>query len=172
MQIISCPICETELELPENLPEDQHLRCSDCGKKFVIRSGVATPLTLQATLILVLRWIGAVVLPLPGAWLISVVNRFCLNMMGLDESFLAYLGVTFATGGSVPFIAYNLAPRKRAITALVISSLWIAFLVFCLGAYWRRLTVLILLSHFAEFAGIIVGVVSAFQMEKSHENKP
>ena len=121
---------------------------------------------MKTTFILVFRWIGAVVLPLPGAWLISVVNRFCLNMMGLGDSFIAYLGASFAVGVSVPLITYYLAPSKRAITALVISSLLIVFVVFCLGVYWRNITVLALIDQCVIFAGMIVGVVSAFQMER------
>ena len=45
---ITCPICGTELEFPDNLPEGQHLQCPDCAKKFVIHAGIATPLTYFA----------------------------------------------------------------------------------------------------------------------------
>lgn len=122
---------------------------------------------MKTTFILVFRWIGAVVLPLPGAWLVSVLNHFCFYMMGFGDSFIGNIVESFATGGSLPFIAFYIAPKKRAITATVISSLMLAFIMFCMGVYWRNVTIISFINQFAVIVGIVIGIVSAFQIENA-----
>ena len=113
-----------------------------------------------------LRWIGAIVLPLPGAWLASIIIRFSWYIMGFESSVIAHIFEYFGTGAVVPLIAYYVAPRKGAATALVISLILIAFTVFCMGVCWYNITVMAFLKQCVVFAGTIVGVVISFHLEK------
>jgi len=124
---------------------------------------------MKSSVILGLRWIGAIILPLPGAWLVSMLIRCSSYLVGFGGSFIDTIFESFGTGAAVPLIAYYVAPQKRAVTALVISSLLIAFIVFCMGVYWRNITTLAFIDQCVIFTGMIVGVVSAFQMENHSE---
>lgn len=121
---------------------------------------------MKKHIITVLRWIGAVVLPFPGAWLVSMLCRFSSYIIGPEESYFECLIESFATGASFTLIAYSVAPRKGAIVSTVMGSLMAAFIVFCMGVYWRNVTLLSFIDQSAVIVGIIVGIVSAFEAEK------
>lgn len=121
---------------------------------------------MKQTIVLILRWIGVVVLPLPGAWLVSTLCRFGFSTMGSGDSYFQCLFESFMTGASFTVIAGSVAPKKGAVVSTVMGSLMTMFIVFCMGVYWRNITILSFFNQSAVIVGIVVGVVSAFEAEK------
>ena len=91
-------------------------------------------------------------------------------MMGFENSFVAHVFESFGMGAAVPLVAYFISPRKGAVAALVVSSLLIAFLVFCMGVWWYNITLPAFLYQCVVFAGIIVGVIMSFHFERDVAN--
>ena len=43
----------------------------------------------------------------------------------------------------------------------------LAFIMFCMGVYWRNVTIISFINQFAVIVGIVIGIVSAFQIENA-----
>lgn len=124
---ISCPVCRTILELPEHLPEGQHLQCSECRKKFVVHNGSTMPLTLfdkqQArnhSIDLVPKIPGITV---AGIIILYLINGWAILSELKNEYHVLYSSV-FKISYSALIIAFAiLAHRGKSWARIVVTSL-------------------------------------------------
>ena len=80
---ITCPNCRVPLELPDGLPDNQHLNCPNCNKTFTLRSGI-TPL---APGVGVVRNVGASMkIKIPKLTLAAFIIFYALLGLGIIGS--------------------------------------------------------------------------------------
>jgi hypothetical protein len=75
----------------------------------------------------VLRWIGAVILPLPIGFIVCLINQgFAIRYIGMEgygwKLFEIYNGILGAT--VIGISAYKIAPRGKFLTATVIATMY------------------------------------------------
>ena len=124
-----------------------------------------------------LRWIGAIILPIPAMLIIPPIVAFGLSLSGIIEpdTFAGQHIRTLTTGIIIPFIPWFLAPKHKTISGILIGSIY-----FILGIF---LTVLMYSDPHSETLGqifILIGMIVGmsiigyqyFVEQKSIENNP
>ncbi len=135
---ISCPVCGTNLELPYNIQEGQHLQCPDCNKKFVVHDGIATPLmyftkrrTVEPSMDLVPK--------IPGITVAGIIILYLINGWAILSELRNEYHVLYS---SVFKISYS---------ALIIAFAIVAHH----GKNWARIVVTSLLGPLVAFSALL-----------------
>ena len=127
----TCPNCNVQLELPDGMPADQHLKCPNCNNTFVLHAGVA-PLTPDAGFARNVGG-GSSAKKIPGLTLTAFIIFYALFGLGIIGSL-----------GQLP----------RSMPGILFCFLFIAFtLVSHFGKNWARITLTSLIG--AGFLGML-----------------
>ena len=146
---ITCPICGVALELPENLPDGQHLQCPNCSKKFVINNGIATKLTCPTKKQAVKRFVDAKPkTSSPASIKFTIIYTACITLLScIPDGKPDIIGVLFV----LPLIP--LAKRKE--------KAWRALMVLCYISFGGAIVMIILAITSKQFASIFFAAFSA-----------
>ena len=115
-----------------------------------------------------MRWICAVVLPIPTAWIVSAVNRFCAyRYIDVDESVWFRIYDSGLQGAIIAFCAYKIVPRAKFYSASIISTVYatinvISIILWCIKCpfdIWR------FIQYIASPVGMVLGIIAISQDE-------
>ena len=168
MRSVNCPNCKVELELPLSTNVSK-VQCMDCGCKFVIsnspslkRPKIKIKSKEQAkeknVIVEGLRWVGAVMLPVPIGFIITLVALILIPKAVFGNT-LADLIHSFIFGAAIFQIAYLFVPINKLFVATLISSVF-AF-ISVINYTWRIANQGFEL-RFLMCVGLILGMVAAY----------
>lgn len=119
----------------------------------------------------ILRWVGAVILPIPIALVLAGILRYCVMFLGYCEpdSIILSLFQAFAIGFIVAMAPGWLAPSNKKVATVIISSIYFVVgvcLTICLYPDPSSGTT----GQISVLVGMIVGVVAFVSEEQKKEN--
>ena len=123
------------------------------------KSGLAK-ITLE-----VLGWLGAVLLPLPAAILVSIINRWSAKLYigpEVNDSLLFAIYDSCLQGYVMAWCAYFFAPRKKFYSSSIISTVYVtlSFTSIVVWLFMRPFDLGQFIRYVATPIGIILGIVS------------
>ena len=118
----------------------------------------------------ILRWLGAVILPIPIALVLVEILRYCVMFLGYCEpdSIILSLFQAFAIGFIVAMVPGWLAPSNKKVVTVIITSIYFVAgvcLTICLYSDPRSGTI----GQICVLVGMIVGVVAFVNEEQKKE---